>query len=832
MQRNNWREMNDVLIDNLKKANIKHSHSRKFKKVFFWTIGIIVAFVLMGVGILVYNLNKPFILSVATNIQDNNSFQLKVEKGSRISNLDVIELEGFEFVGWYKDADYTEKYLDNEVVDKSSQLYASYKVKQFQIDVPLNEAYEIEIYNQTNIVNYGEDFEFRLIANSDYDIKELQMMLNGKVFLPSFSDRYSATFKIANIKNEVNLEVAGDIAKFVTLKLYVDGNVETYEVRDTSNLQKFLASVDNPYTEYNTIGLFTDQELTKPANLTARLLNNITLHTKTSTSTNNINFKWNSSTTSWVVDISKSNLTQIVLPAKYSNGIYDGYITDIVGTAENSNNTITSVCLPVGTKNIDAYAFYKFTKLTNITIPNVVLTIGNSAFQYCSALESVTLSNGVTGIGNFAFENCTKLANIKIPNSIMVIGYYAFRYCTALTSIQFEVNSKLNNIGGMAFAYSGIKTISIPSSVTIIGYYNFYECRSLTKVILPNTISIISEYAFYNCVALNDIDIPTNVTTIGRAAFYNCDGLKEITIPSGITSISSSCFYDCDALTQITIPDNVTRIEDSAFRGCAELTKVTLSSKLTSISSYAFADCAKLGNFTIPSTVTSIGGSCFYRCKALTAVTIPSSVTTVSSSIFYECTNLKTVTFSAGLKLTSLGSSTFYGCINLGTVTFATDSKLSSLGSSTFYGCTKLQTITLPSTLTSISSSLFTNCTSLTKITIPAGVKTLGGSVFYGCTSLNNVTIPNTVTYIESYAFQNCTALTSINIPSSVTSTGYLPFFGCSSLTNLTLGKQSGYSWKAIRLDSQDIIVLSDNDTALQYLKGEKGTYKFQQEKN
>ncbi|MBR6446016.1 MAG: leucine-rich repeat domain-containing protein [Prevotella sp.] len=61
---------------------------------------------------------------------------------------------------------------------------------------------------------------------------------------------------------------------------------------------------------------------------------------------------------------------------------------------------------------IGSYAFQECTGLTNITIPNSVISIGNSAFSGCSGLTSVSIGKNVTHIRNCLFENCTSLKDV------------------------------------------------------------------------------------------------------------------------------------------------------------------------------------------------------------------------------------------------------------------------------------------------------------------------------------------------------------------------------------------------------------------------------------
>ena len=65
--------------------------------------------------------------------------------------------------------------------------------------------------------------------------------------------------------------------------------------------------------------------------------------------------------------------------------------------------------------------FYQCDKLTKITIPNSVTSIGGYAFEGCTGLTSITIPNSVTSIGNYAFYGCRGLTSITIPNSITLI---------------------------------------------------------------------------------------------------------------------------------------------------------------------------------------------------------------------------------------------------------------------------------------------------------------------------------------------------------------------------------------------------------------------------
>jgi hypothetical protein len=91
--------------------------------------------------------------------------------------------------------------------------------------------------------------------------------------------------------------------------------------------------------------------------------------------------------------------------------------------------------LPV--TKIDDKAF-RSGKVTSITIPNSVTSIGRYAFSGCSSLTNVTIPDSVTSIGDSAFYNCESLTSVTIPGSVTSMEGDAFGNCANLTSVTFK----------------------------------------------------------------------------------------------------------------------------------------------------------------------------------------------------------------------------------------------------------------------------------------------------------------------------------------------------------------------------------------------------------
>ena len=272
-------------------------------------------------------------------------------------------------------------------------------------------------------------------------------------------------------------------------------------------------------------------------------------------------------------------------------------------------------------------AVYCQKSATNVTIPDSVTTIGDSAFEYCRSLTSVTIPDSVTSIGYAAFYYCTKLTRVDITDlsawcKISFDGYLA-------NPLYYAEKLYLNG--------SELTDITIPSDITEIKDYAFCNCKLLTSVTIPNSVTSIGDWAFYECTSLTSVKIGDGVTTIRLDAFYNCTSLESVTIPDSVTSIGNEAFYRCTSLTSVTIGNGVTSIGNQAFDGCTG--ELTVNCNIPSDAFFY----SKFTKVTIGDSVTSIGDSAFWYCTSLTSITIGNSVTSIGYWAFGGCTSLTSV---------------------------------------------------------------------------------------------------------------------------------------------------------------------------------------------
>lgn len=104
-------------------------------------------------------------------------------------------------------------------------------------------------------------------------------------------------------------------------------------------------------------------------------------------------------------------------------------LTDVVGGANKTE--------------IETYAFYDCTALTNVSIAadseedDIELIINDKAFQSC-AVQNVVIGRGKVKLGDNAFSYCENLSSVEFKGSSLKVGKYAFYECPAELSISYN----------------------------------------------------------------------------------------------------------------------------------------------------------------------------------------------------------------------------------------------------------------------------------------------------------------------------------------------------------------------------------------------------------
>lgn len=391
---------------------------------------------------------------------------------------------------------------------------------------------------------------------------------------------------------------------------------------------------------------------------------------------------------------------------------------------------------------------------TIVKIPEIspegdtVTVIKGNAFANCEQITNITIPDSVLQIGDFAFSNCKRLTGIHIPASVEFIGHGIVSGCSDLADITVDEGNKEYRSESDCLIYgktllAGCKNSIIPEEITRIDTYAFMSCSGLTEIVIPEGVESIRELAFSGCTGLIAIELPSSLINIGDNAFSGCTGLTRVELPNGLKSIGYHAFMSCSALTAIEIPDTVEKVDQGAFVACSSLTSITVSSDndvYKSLGNCLYEKKSKTliagcKTSVIPAGIISIGFEAFAGCDGLTEITLPKSMEDIDGSAFIMCTDLSSIEVDSENK-------TYYSENNCVIERATNTLKL---------GC---KTSVIPDSVTSIGNFAFRSCPGLTSITIPDSVTSIGVGAFSGCTALTDVYFTGTEEEWDAINFQ------------------------------------------------------------------------------
>lgn len=523
----------------------------------------------------------------------------------------------------------------------------------------------------------------------------------------------------------------------------------------------------------------------------------------------------------------------VVIPEYIETSDNSYNVVEIESLSYSDKDLITGLTISKNIRSIHHYAFNGYTNLVSVNMENATSleTIGNFSFNGCNLTE-IVLPNNVLSIGNSCFKDNHNLTFVKLSESLNMIPQSCFENCNLLLNIEFP--NQIQTFGDNSFSHTGIELVRLPSNLLYFNGNAFIN-TNIRKIFLPkDQLYTTAECSFSNIHSIVSVFIPKNVTLIKNnfcqintneiitfmfehevspqieSSAFNRElnvnittrpdivGLNDIT--THFTNCSSSFFpsaiyefnglqYEATSYLTAKVTLCITNKSDYEILNDFILNDILYS--VNEIKDEVFSNNKEIKNILIPSNLMYIGIKAFFNSSLEFIDT--NNVIVVNEKAFSFCNELAEVTVGNNLK--SLGTSAFKDCINLHKVNNFDFSQLEIIPYELFYNCKKLKELKFPTTLKTILDKSFFFCDCIETIDMEiSNISTIDSTegILYSCGSLKTLKLPNNITSIvcnnddTHYVFHYCKNIEKIYIPNSLVSV-YNMFFECNKLKSIYL---------------------------------------------
>lgn len=424
-------------------------------------------------------------------------------------------------------------------------------------------------------------------------------------------------------------------------------------------------------------------------------------------------------------------------------------------------------------ENISMGMFEGCSSLKEITVPEGIKIIYDSAFSGCTALSKISLPDSLEEIRISAFENCTNLVGADIPANVSDIYRAAFSGCTNMKYINAASgNENYSSEDGVLFNADKTKIVryppkkecseyTVPASVEIIGFAAFEGSLLESVEFAGQALESVEDEAFCRCRQIETIKFPKGTVSIGSRVFMECTSLKWADFPNSTERMGDSVFDSCLKLEYFDMPAKMSYIGNTVFYNCPALYDIRVADgnksymsvdgilfnkKQTELIQYP-ADKWE-SEYIIPDKVTTIAWYAFYRCTELEFVVIPKKVTNIGYQAFYGCERLTDISVDENNKNYKDIEGVLFdkeGSVLIQYPAGRDDEEVYEVpyGTVSIYPCAfysaEAEKIILPETLRSIGLNAFYRCKRLKTLVLSGSVERIGSKAFFSCDNLLDI---------------------------------------------------------------------------------------------
>ena len=322
---------------------------------------------------------------------------------------------------------------------------------------------------------------------------------------------------------------------------------------------------------------------------------------------------------------------------------------------------ITSLSLPKNIVSIGKWSFYGCNQLTSLTLPENIATIAEKAFAHDSLIDGkLTFPSSLSNIGEKAFYNLLSLDTLDIHATIPPVLFQSvaeeFHNLPLTTIINIPCNSLQTYKNNPK--WQTLWTQFVDPCIVLINnfYYTATETGAIVvgfdktpsgDILFEETVTIngkslnvvaITDRLLANNTYITSLSLPAFCTTLGNNSFLRCTNLKKISFNEALQVVGDSCFMG-GTFDEIVMPTSLKTIGKCSFRDNTNLKRLYLNDGLQSIGERAFTnDNALSDTITLPSSIIEIGTAAFTGCENLTTIILgsatPPQVTYDQYSVF------------------------------------------------------------------------------------------------------------------------------------------------------------------------------------------------------
>lgn len=351
---------------------------------------------------------------------------------------------------------------------------------------------------------------------------------------------------------------------------------------------------------------------------------------------------------------------------EHDNALYLGNAdNNYLALIKAKNRNVASCAIHRDTKFIYDGSFSNCSSLTNIIIPDNVMSIGSDAFSNCSSLKNVAIPDSVTSVGSYAFSNCTSLNTLTMPARF----FDSFDKST-LKSVTFTDMANCNNI-----SFDGCDNLEIiifPEGYDTT-HLSFDSCPKY-KGTLVGDLFLLGDKLKGVKEGVIALILPPNVKTIAANAFADTL-VKYLYIPTTVTTVETGAFT-ASLLEGVFYEGNAKIfLQGKTYANIGSCTAdgwiYTESDSSVSVRAYIGVG----GEVNVPAQINGKAvtvlsqeggiGNVFLGRSDITKITFMSLQIDIEAGTMANLANLEEIAFSANTGAISMSKAAYEGCANL-----------------------------------------------------------------------------------------------------------------------------------------------------------------------